>query len=97
VDTGNLDSAIFIEDTGRSRLGRFTSDKDAIMHTLFIDTTQGNAYHGRGGYESYLEEDTGKMAARPFVAPAVERLKGVFPEFFSDVFRVGGVSPEYEE
>lgn len=87
MDTGNLDSAIFVDTAGRDASGRFASDADAVRAFVRIDTTQGSSYHGRGAYEGYLEDGTPRMAARPFVQPAVERLEGVYSQFFTEIFK----------
>lgn len=80
VDTGNLDSSVIAEPQGRQSGGRFGTDTDSIAWYVRIDTSQGDNPDGRGGYSQALETGTYRMAARPFMRPAIDRLKGIFPD-----------------
>lgn len=89
VRTGNLDESVLDDEQSRDSKGRFAVGENATRHFVRIDTTKGPRYHGRGGYEGYLEgpEGTVNMEPRPFVQPAVERLEAIYTEFFADIFK----------
>lgn len=91
VDSGNLDSAIFKDPSGRDVLGRFTSRDNAQVVFVRVDTTQGQYYHGRGAYEDFVEEGTSSMEPRPYWEPAVERAQAVYTSFFVNIFGIGGM------
>lgn len=74
VVTGNLDSAIFVEQTGRTSGGQFATNDNAMTWFVRVDTARGINPDGRGGYSQALEYDLN----RPFMQPAVDRLKSVY-------------------
>lgn len=77
IKTGNLDSSIIVEEQSRTALGRFAG-KEGIAHFVRIDTEQGDDPQDRGQYAVVLE----RGYDRPFVKPAVERLKNRGQSFF---------------
>jgi hypothetical protein len=77
VDTGNLDSSVLAEPIGREG-GRFARDVDTMAYYVRVDTSKGDNPDGRGGYSQALEEGTNRMAARPFMRPAIDRLRLAF-------------------
>lgn len=80
--TGNLDSAIFIQQQVRGSLGRFATNADHKYGYLSIDTARGSNPKNRGGYSQALEfgVPSNNLQPRPFLQPAVERLAGVYPD-----------------
>ena len=86
VNTGNLDSAIKTEGDRAGKGtggGRFIPNKDKLKIQVNISATEGEKYHGRGDYATALEKGTRNMAARPFVEPALNRIKGTFSDYFT--------------
>ncbi len=72
IQTGNLDSAIANGmGQGRDLGGRFAKQKDIKVMFLTINTDLGDRVMGRHNYAQELE----KEMDRPFVAPAIKRLK----------------------
>jgi hypothetical protein len=71
VDTGNLDSSVKLERTGRDERGRFANAANTAVHFVRIDTTQGSNPGGRGQYAAALEDPD--YFNRPYMRPAVER------------------------
>lgn len=68
VVTGTLDSSVQAE-TGRDTLGRFASAGSVVTRIVRV----------RAGHGALLENGTYKMAARPFMRPATERLADTYP------------------
>lgn len=73
VDTGNLDSSVRLEQGFRGSGGRFASKAQAKTLFIRVNTAEGDNPMNRGNYAVALEEGTGRMAERPFLAPAMER------------------------
>ena len=72
MQTTNLDSAIANGmGQGRDLGGKFAKQKDIKVMFLTINTDLGDRVGGRHNYAQELEKDMD----RPFVAPAVKRLK----------------------
>jgi hypothetical protein len=85
IDSGNLDSAITTETRGGG--GRFASKSDA--QTMFIRFNTLDGSHPNGyNYAQALEEGTYRMAARPFLQPAMERAKDIAPYIAQRTFRL---------
>lgn len=82
VVTGNLDSSILVEKTGRGVGGRFAG-KDSIYHYLKIDTTKGIA-PSEQGYSRVLEEGYDRM----FLEPALDRLGGEIPSLAKRTIKI---------
>ena len=82
VDTGNLNASVKAEPQGRQSGGRFGTDTDSISWYVRVDTASGNGK----SYSQALEEGVPvnnwgfEMKPRPFMRPAIDRLKGIFPE-----------------
>jgi len=85
VVTGNLDSAISVEQTGRDVLGRFSRTPDAQAWFVRVDTAKGDNPMDRGDYATVLEDPA--QLNRPFIDPAVKRMEGVYPFFFKSIFK----------
>jgi len=85
IVTGNLDSSISVEKTGRDERGRFSAPKEAEVWFVRIDTSKGDNPMGREGYEQVLENP--EQLNRPFVEPAIKRMEGTFPFFFRSIFK----------
>lgn len=68
IVTGNLDSSVMVEKTGRDERGRFASPENTYVKFVRIDTSQGMNPGERGNYAHILE---GKLD-RPFIEPAIE-------------------------
>ena len=85
VRTGNLDETVEkSRGYGRDALGRFATKANRKSIRLTFDTRKGGGDRVRRGkgnrlYSGYLEEGTEKMAARPFLDPAVSKIKEKFP------------------
>lgn len=86
VVTGNLDTSIFVERTGRDVMGRFARDDKASLRFIRIDTTRGQSptYTTRGGvqksrgqYGMALEDPA--YLNRPYLAPALDRAVAHLP------------------
>jgi hypothetical protein len=90
IDTGNLDSAVRAEPTGRDVLGRFARTSDAAVWFVRIATSEGDDPRNRGEYGTILEYGLN----RPFVEPAVDRLAGVYSHFFRALFDDSGFDGE---
>jgi len=75
VVTGNLDSSVIVEKVGRDILGRYADRKNTSVHFVHINTEDGKNPGSRGNYAEALE----KKYQRPFIEPAVERLRADFP------------------
>lgn len=73
IDTGNLDSSIKVERTGRDELGRYADANNTKAHYVSMDTSKGSDPRGRGQYTQALEEGTFRMGARPFIQNAMNR------------------------
>lgn len=91
VDTGNLDSSVKADGTGRTG-GRFASTPDATRWYVRIDTANGADPQGRGGYSQALEKGAtlnngSTLLPRPFMKPAVERLKAVYPDLAKRIIK----------
>lgn len=74
VVTGNLDSSVVAESTGRDGGGRFSNTVSAIRWYVRVDTSKGVDPRNRGGYGGVLEN----ALNRPYFAPAVERLEAIY-------------------
>ena len=68
VVTGTLNDSVQAEAPGRGADGRFNSGNSVIR-----------AVKVKAFYAPYLEQGTSKMAARPFMLPAVKRLESIYP------------------
>lgn len=84
VVSGNLDSSVIAEKTGRSSGGQFASTADATSWFVRVDTAKGSDPQGRGGYAKVLEDEL----KRPFFNPAVERLKAVYEDLAKRTIKV---------
>ena len=82
VRTGNLDSSIFVEG-GRDTKGRFATGDAAKVTFVRINTSEGSNPKKRGNYAHILE----KKLKRPFVTPAIERLRARFPSLAKEKIR----------
>jgi hypothetical protein len=87
MDTGNLDSAVRAEPQGRDLGGRFGTDTDSMAWYVRVDTANGEHpenWYGtdRGGYGQALENGvpSRNLKPRPFMKPAIDRLRQTFPE-----------------
>lgn len=85
--TGNLDESIRT-DTDYRKGGQFSSRDAANRLYVRFNTEDGSKNNGRGNYAEALETGTYKMAARPFLAPALERAKDIAPYIAQRTFRL---------
>jgi hypothetical protein len=76
IKTGNLDSSIFIEESGRDVLGRFADANNTRVKFVRIDTSMGDDPQGRGGYSQALEDTT--YYNLPFMQPEIDAISGVY-------------------
>lgn len=76
IRTGNLDSAVKVESTGRDELGRFASNPDAKAWFIQVNTEDGDNPGERGNYAAALEDEG--YLNRQFLSPALERAFGTF-------------------
>lgn len=90
IKTGNLDSSVKVEPTGRDEQGRFATTADAKVWFVQIKTSEGDDPQGRGEYAGIVEEKNN----RPYVEPAIARVRAVFSHFFRRIF-IG--APRLEE
>lgn len=81
IKTGNLDGSVKANRQGRGEGGRFASSKNVKYWYVTIDTSEGPDPRNRGQYAGILEDSRD----RPFVAPALARLSGVYTGFFKRI------------
>lgn len=82
--TENLDSSIFVDNTGRDTSGRFAADAKIIF--VRFDASLGNDPQGRGNYTEALE-DMSYLHKRPFTAPAIARMEAKFEAMFRRIVK----------
>jgi hypothetical protein len=68
IVTGNLDSSVVAEPTGRDDKGRFADKENTTVMFVRVDTSEGMIPEDRGNYAPVLEE----KLERPFIEPAIE-------------------------
>lgn len=85
--TGNLDSSLQVEERYRTG-GRFASAETAATIFIRVNTAEGKDPRNRGNYAQALETGTYKMAARPFLNPALERARDIMPHIARGSFKL---------
>ena len=90
IDSGNLDDAIenaLADGRYRDDGGKFASSSSAKTFTFQFAAQNGQGYHGRGEYIQALEYGRVGAEPRPFVDPAMQRLKRAFPSLARQYIR----------
>lgn len=70
IVTGNLDSSVVAEPTGRDDKGRFADKENTTVMFVRVDTSEGIDPQDRGNYAPVLEEKLN----RPFIQPAIDKV-----------------------
>lgn len=83
-NTGNLDSSVIVETSGRDVLGRFSNADNTRVRFVRINTAEGDDPQGRGNYAQILENNYNL----PFIQPAVDRLAGVYDDMAKRYMRL---------
>lgn len=101
--TGNLDSSLKMDSTGRDASGRFANSKNAKYAFIRVDTANGDfddpngrSPADRGNYAQSLEYgQAGHHAPRPFLEPAMAVIATSFGREAKRVLNAGfrGVRP----
>lgn len=82
IDTGNLNSAVMVNEKGRDAAGRFANSENVVTYIVTANAPDGDSYHGRGNYSRALEEgwsnDYSSGGPFPFMQPAIERVMPLY-------------------